>query len=121
MQIVQQVRRLIAIGEMAEGEELPSIRSLAEQLVVNPNTVARAYRELESAGLVQFSRGMGTFVAPSEAPMNDATKKKLLVEKIDPVLIEARQMKLSLPEVIEIVKERDAALSAGDDAEVVHA
>ena len=64
-QIVHQMKHLVASGRLAPGEELPPIRVLAEQLVVNPNTVARAYLELEHAGVVTKRHGSGTYVAES--------------------------------------------------------
>ena len=66
-QIVNQVKYLVAAGRLAPGEELPPIRVLAEQLVVNPNTVARAYRELEAEGVVEKRRTAGTYVSSSGA------------------------------------------------------
>ena len=62
LQIVNQVKYLVASGRLEADEELPAIRVLAERLVVNPNTVARAYRELEIAGVVEKRRTAGTFV-----------------------------------------------------------
>ena len=59
LQIVNQVKYLVAAERLAPGEALPSVRKLAEQLVINPNTVARAYRELESAGVLATRRGAG--------------------------------------------------------------
>ena len=67
LQIVNQVKYLVASGRLAPGEELPPIRVLAEQLVVNPNTVARAYRELEPAGVVTKRRTAGTYVSDGAA------------------------------------------------------
>lgn len=121
MQIVQQVRRLIALGDLTEGEELPSIRVLAEQLMVNPNTVARAYRELEAAGVVSFSRGLGTFVSATEEGVPEEERRRMLIEKIDPLLIESRRMRVDLEQLIDLVHERDAALSAGDEMEISRA
>src|SRR4051812_31938674 len=66
-QIVQQVKYLVASGRLAPGEELPPIRVLAERLVINPNTVARAYRELERAGVVNKRSTTGTFVSAAPA------------------------------------------------------
>ena len=63
LQIVNQVKYAIASGRLDPGEELPAIRTLAEQLLINPNTVARAYRELELAGLVTKRRTAGTYVS----------------------------------------------------------
>ena len=65
LQIVNQVKYLVASGRLAPGEELPPIRVLAERLVVNPNTVARAYRELEAAGVVEKRRTAGTMFRSS--------------------------------------------------------
>ena len=61
-QIVRQVKYLVAAGRLAEGERLPSVRGLAEQLVVNPNTVARAYRELEALGVIETRGRAGSVV-----------------------------------------------------------
>ena len=63
LQVVNQVKYLVAAGRLAPGDELPPIRALAEQLVINPNTVARAYRELEVAGVVEKRGTTGTFVS----------------------------------------------------------
>lgn len=67
-QIVHQVQAAIALGELQEGEQLPTLRELHLKLKVNPNTVAKAYRELEVAGLIATTRGSGCFVAPTPAP-----------------------------------------------------
>ena len=69
LQIVQQVKYLVASGRLAPGEELPPIRVLAEQLLINPNTVARAYRELELAGIVSKRRTAGTYVSDAGSPL----------------------------------------------------
>ncbi|MFN9628581.1 MAG: GntR family transcriptional regulator, partial [Planctomycetota bacterium] len=63
LQVMQQIKYLVASGRLQPGDELPSIRTLAEQLIVNPNTIARAYRELESSGVVEKRRTAGTFIA----------------------------------------------------------
>lgn len=65
MQIKEQLERRIASGTLAPGQALPSVRSLSEMLAINPNTVVRAYRELELAGLVETRHGEGTFVSKS--------------------------------------------------------
>ena len=68
-QIVNQVKYLIASGQLQAGEELPPIRSLAEQLLVTPNTVVKAYGELEAEGLVYKRRGAGTYIADLKSPL----------------------------------------------------
>lgn len=115
LQIVQQVRRQIACGELREGEELPSIRSLAERLMINPNTVARAYRELETAGVVTSSRGLGTYVAAGDATLAEAEKRAVLSERVDALVLESAQMGISLSDLLDLVKQRAAAMRALDD------
>ena len=63
LQIVRQIERQVALGELKAGDELPSVRALAEQILVNPNTIMRAYRELEVKGIVEKRRGTGTYVS----------------------------------------------------------
>src|SRR5688572_13841815 len=113
-QIIHQVKHLIASGRLAPGEELPPIRVLAERLVVNPNTVARAYRELELAGVVTKRRTTGTYVSESGAALTRGERRGLLAPRADALLAEARQLDLRLEEVLDLVQERDRALRAGE-------
>lgn len=110
LQIVQQVRMLVAAGRLSAGEELPAIRTLAEQLVVNPNTVARAYRELELAGIVEKRRTAGTFVTEQGSPLAKRERMKLLTDRIDQLLAEAEHMAVSLEEVQKLIVQRHAHL-----------
>ncbi len=107
LQIVNQVKYLVASGRLSPGEELPAIRVLAEQLLVNPNTVARAYRELEFAGLVEKRRTAGTYVADSGSPLRRRERLKVLAQRVDTLLAEARQMDISSDDVIQMVRRRD--------------
>ena len=100
------------------GEELPAIRVLAEKLLVNPNTVARAYRELETAGIVTKRRTAGTFVSEGGSPLARRERLKILTERIDALLAEARQMNIDLDEVLELMRERDKLLQQPDQREV---
>src|SRR5947199_9618838 len=88
LQIVNQVKYLVASGRLAPGDELPPIRTLAEQLLVNPNTVARAYRELEIAGIVTKRRTTGTYVSASGSPLARSEQRRILSERIDALLAE---------------------------------
>jgi GntR family transcriptional regulator len=63
LQLIEQVRHAIEIGALRTGDQLPGMRKLAEELVMNPNTVAKAYREMEHAGLIELRHGAGAFVA----------------------------------------------------------
>jgi GntR family transcriptional regulator len=110
LQIVNQVKYLVASGRLAAGEELPPIRVLAERLLINPNTVARAYRELEVAGVVTKRRTAGTFISDAGSPLARRERLKILTERIDALLSEARQMGFDLDEVIQILGQRDHAM-----------
>ncbi|HJZ57493.1 MAG TPA: GntR family transcriptional regulator [Gemmataceae bacterium] len=110
LQIVNQVKYLVASGRLAPGEELPAIRVLADQLVVNPNTVARAYRELEVAGVVAKRRTAGTYVSDAGSPLARRERLKILTERIDALLAEARQLGIRTDDVIELLRQRDERL-----------
>src|SRR5215510_14829069 len=103
-QIVNQVKYLVAAGRLAPGEELPPIRPLAEQLVINPNTVARAYRELELAGVVVKRRTAGTYVSDSASPLARRRRLKIISERVDALLAEARQMNIDTEALIELLQ-----------------
>ncbi|MGH2934302.1 MAG: GntR family transcriptional regulator [Gaiellaceae bacterium] len=69
LQIVQQVRQAVRLGILHPGDQLPTVKEVVEQLTINPNTVLRAYRELDLEGLVEGRRGVGTFVAGEHPPL----------------------------------------------------
>lgn len=110
LQIVNQVRQLVGSGALTSGEELPPIRVLAEKLLVNPNTVARAYRELELAGVVEKRRTTGTYVADAVMRVPRREQMRVLGEKVDALVAEARQMGVSVEDVIELVRKRGEAI-----------
>jgi GntR family transcriptional regulator len=112
LQIVNQVKYLVASGRLTPGEELPPIRVLAEKLLVNPNTVARAYRELEVAGLVTKRRTAGTYVSDARSPLARRERLRILAERADALLAEARQMDINTDEVIDLLRQRDEAMQA---------
>ena len=105
LQVMQQIKYLVASGRLQPVDELPSIRTLAEQLIVNPNTIARAYRELESSGVVEKRRTAGTFIAETGSPLARKERLKLLKERIDQLLVEAFQMGFELDEVLKLVQQ----------------
>src|SRR5436190_622429 len=106
LQIVNQVRHLVAAGRLEPGDEIPPIRVLAEQLVINPNTVARAYLELERAGVVTKRHGSGTYVSDNRSPLSRREKLKVLSQRADALLVEAGHLDIELEEVIALVQER---------------
>jgi GntR family transcriptional regulator len=74
LQLMEQVKHAIETGALRPGEQLPSIRPLAEELVVNPNTIAKAYRELEHEGVIELRQGAGAFVSDKAPTKKDADK-----------------------------------------------
>src|SRR6266581_2680530 len=86
LQIVNQVKYLVAAGRLAPGEEIPAIRVMAAQLLVNPNTVARAYLELERAGVVAKRHGSGTYVSSGGSPLARRERTKILAKRADALL-----------------------------------
>jgi GntR family transcriptional regulator len=107
LQVMQQIKYLVASGRLQPGDELPSIRTLAEQLIVNPNTIARAYRELETAGVVEKRRTAGTFVAEAGSPLARKERLRLLRQRVDQLLVEAFQMGFALDEVLKLVEQSE--------------
>ncbi len=110
LQIVNQIKYLVGSGRLAPGEELPPIRVLAERLVINPNTVARAYRELEREGVVYKRRTAGTYVSDAGSPLSRRERLKVLTQRVDALLAEARQMNIDTEEVLDLIRQRDEAL-----------
>lgn len=111
-QIVGQVRAAVAAGDLAEGDPLPSVRQLAGELRVNPNTVAQAYRELEREGITYVQRGQGTFVAAMETGRRQAERDELARTLIERMLEDAFRLGLSPAEVRETL-DRSLARAAG--------
>jgi GntR family transcriptional regulator len=109
-QIVGQVRAAVAGGELQPGEPLPSVRQLASELRVNPNTVAQAYRELEREGLTYVQRGQGTFVAEVAPERRQGERARVARELAARLLDEAFRLGLSPAEVRSAVEACLAAL-----------
>jgi GntR family transcriptional regulator len=77
LQLVQQVRQAVRLGILRPGDQLPTVKDVVAKLTINPNTVLRAYRQLDHEGLVEGRRGIGTFVAGDHAPLPPADVRKL--------------------------------------------
>jgi GntR family transcriptional regulator len=115
LQIVNQVKYLVAAGRLAAGEELPPIRTLAERLMINPNTVARAYRELEVAGVVIKRGTTGTFVSATGSPLARKERLRILTERIDALLAESRQLGFQSDELYDLIHRRDEILASPEE------
>jgi len=111
LQIVNQVKYLVAAGRLAPGEEIPPIRVLAEQLLINPNTVARAYLELERAGIVRKKHGSGTYIDDNGSPLARKERLKILHQRADALLAEASHLGVGLSEVVELLRQRDQIIN----------
>ncbi len=111
MQIVRQFKYLIATGMLKEGDELPTVRALAQQLLINPSTVAKAYRELETEGLIYTRTGAGTYVAPSRIVFSDEERYRILSEHIDSLLVATIHLRFSLDQLLELIKARAKELN----------
>ena len=109
-QLERSIRAAIASRRLRPGDQLPTVRKLAEQLVINPNTVARAYRELESSGIVEKRRTAGTYVSDQGSPLARRERLKILTERVDALLAEARQMGIDFDDVVKLAERRQAAM-----------
>ena len=86
VQVTEQISEAIARGQLVSGDKLPAVRKLASELVINPNTVARAYSRLEQAGLVTTKTGSGTFVSDPKLRRSDAADVNMLAERMDTLI-----------------------------------
>ena len=106
LQIVDQVKAAAASGALQPGEALPSIRPVAEELRVNRNTVAKAYSELESLGVIETLPGKGCFLKENHSPLRKEVRRKMLVEEIDQAVVMAHHLQVSGVEFLELIHER---------------
>jgi GntR family transcriptional regulator len=114
-QISRQIQFAVASGGLAPGDRVPSVRELARQLAVNPNTVARAYRELQTLGILDAQRGLGLTVAPDAVDKCRDQRCRWIRERLAQVVGEAlrakvspRQLQSMLQEVIQTLSQQDS-------------
>lgn len=110
LQIVDQVRAAAASGALKPGEALPTIRPVAEELRINRNTVAKAYGELESLGVIETVPGKGCFLKENHSPLRKDVRRKLLIEEIDQAIVMAHHLSVPAPEFMDLIQERIKAL-----------
>lgn len=106
LQLVDQVKLAAASGGMQVGEALPAIRSLAENLRVNRNTVAKAYSELESQGVIETAPGKGCFLRGTGSPLKKDVRLKLLAEAIDAAVVQAHHFQIGRAEFLRLCDAR---------------
>jgi GntR family transcriptional regulator len=113
-QVVDQVKRSVAAGTLRPGDRLPTVRELASELVVNPNTIARAYQDLERESVVETRRGLGTFVCEPGTRLSLEERRRLVAAQLDRALVEAIHLNVTPEEVKQILEERIARMGPLD-------
>lgn len=106
LQLVDQVKAAAASGAIADGDPLPSIRPMAEELRVNRNTVAKAYAELESQGVIETVPGKGCFVRAAASPYRKEVRLRWLAEQIDDAVVQAHHLQVSEADFLRLARER---------------
>ncbi len=114
-QIIDQVRQAVAAGDLKLGEALPSVRQLAEQLVLNHNTVAKAYAELVRDGLLESQHGRGVFVAKRRSVYSTAERKRRLEYALDVFLSEALTLDYTPLQIEEALAKRLAQMMSSQE------
>ncbi|MGC8737285.1 MAG: GntR family transcriptional regulator [Candidatus Hydrogenedens sp.] len=120
LQIVRQFKYLIATGSLKNGDELPPVRTLAQQLLINPNTVSKAYRELENQGMIYTRPGAGTYVATIRTLFSDEERYRVIYEHIDSLLVIAKHLNFSLSQLLELIQSRAEQIKLHMDEEKDH-
>lgn len=105
-QLKEQICAGIARGRLVPDERLPSVRELSQAVVVNPNTIARTYTELEREGVLYTRPGLGVFVAQNRPQLSKKARRERLLKDLDPLLVEATRLGFSADELVELVAER---------------
>ncbi len=105
-QIIDQVRGGVASGALLTGDQLPTVRQLAVDLSINPNTVVRAYRELELSGLLDSSQGMGTFIRAQKVEGGEQERARQLAQIVTDAVARAGAAGFTVQELIEELRER---------------
>jgi GntR family transcriptional regulator len=94
LQIIDQVKRDVALGRLAKEERLPTVRQLAQQLAINPNTIAKAYRQLEQEGIIVTRSGAGAFVANLDSVLSKSVRRRLICDELERIVVEAFHMQI---------------------------
>jgi GntR family transcriptional regulator len=106
MQIAEQIRHAAASGAIKSGEAIPTIRSLAEKLQVNRNTVAKAYTELEREGIIATRVGCGSFLRENQSPLKKAIRQDILNEALDEAIVQAHHFQIPDDELKTLLAKR---------------
>lgn len=116
-QVVRQLKFAVASGKLRQGELVPSVRELSKQLAINPNTVARAYRQLQDEGVLESIRGLGLQVQPGAVKRCRSDRKKLIAARLEAVLAEARSSGLRRDDVRKLVEKELASFPENEESQ----
>ena len=101
-QIIDQIKRDIALNKLRQGEQLPTVRELAGQLVINPNTIAKAYRQLERDGIIVTKAGAGAFIAELNSSLSRSVRRKIISQQLELIAVEAIHMQMDKKTLMEL-------------------
>jgi GntR family transcriptional regulator len=113
-QISNQIRYMVASGILRPGEEISPVRTLALTLNVTPNTVVKAYDELETLGVIYKRRGAGTYISDAVVTLADKERMRIIQQRIDALLAEAHQLNFSHQELKKLIDDRKAEMEQGE-------
>lgn len=105
-QIIDQIKYAIARGELRPGDQLPTVRQLAVDLAINPNTVGKAYSQLEILGILQTQQGSGTFISPQKVEVSELERQEKLDSLCREFITSAASYGFTLDELIEAIRDR---------------
>ena len=103
-QIANQIRYMVASKLLKPGEEITAVRTLALALNVTPNTVVKAYDELESSGVIFKRRGAGTYISDQQSPLADRERRRIIEARIDTLLAEAHQLDFNADDLLDLIR-----------------
>ncbi len=100
-QIIDHIKRDIALGRIIKNEKLPTVRQLAGQIAINPNTIAKAYRQLEQQGIIVTKAGAGAFVANLDSNLSRSVRRKIISEELERIAVDAYHMQIDSQTLLE--------------------
>ncbi|MDR0137950.1 GntR family transcriptional regulator [Metabacillus idriensis] len=114
-QIIQQMKELCLKGVLKPGEKLPSVRELSTMIIANPNTVSKAYKELEREGIIETLRGRGTFVSENAQITLDQGKMEMIKEQLKPLIVDAVYAGVDIEIIHKWIEEISREMRGGKD------
>lgn len=107
-QIADQVRQAVASGVLRPGDRLPSVREMAVELAVNPNTIAKAYQELERDGVIETPRGKGSYIADRDHTLSEEERRRQFAEAVDKLVTDAYRLRIDTESAVTLLRQRMA-------------